>query len=84
MTNKHLQMSGALFGLPKAPKALLLQYTMVGKLNMVAIRRLLWTSSFYLDDIERCMKGTKRLRIIDWPQIPNVQPVLSGTHLTRQ
>jgi hypothetical protein len=40
MPNKHPKMSGALLGLPEAPKALLLQHTMVGKLNFVAPKRL--------------------------------------------
>jgi hypothetical protein len=39
---------------------------------------------FCLDDIEHCVKGTKRLWVLDWPQVPNVWLVLSGTNLTRQ
>jgi hypothetical protein len=46
MPNKHPQISGALLGLPKAPKALLLQHIVVGKLNMVATKRLPQTFSF--------------------------------------
>ena len=44
--NKHVQTSSKLLRLPKAPKALLLQHTMVGKLIMVATRRLLLPSNF--------------------------------------
>jgi hypothetical protein len=39
---------------------------------------------FCLDDIEHCMKGTKRPWIIDWSQIPDVWPILRSTHLTCQ
>jgi hypothetical protein len=39
---------------------------------------------FCWDDIERCVKGTKRKWIIDWPEVPDVWPVLSGTHLNRE
>jgi hypothetical protein len=39
---------------------------------------------FCPDDIERCVKGTKRSWVLDWPQVPDVWPVLSGTNLTRQ
>jgi hypothetical protein len=39
---------------------------------------------FCPNDIKRCVKGTKHSWIIDWPQIPDVWPVLSGTHLTLQ
>jgi hypothetical protein len=43
MPNRQPQRSSVMLGLPRAPKALLLQYTEVGKLNMVATRRLLQT-----------------------------------------
>jgi hypothetical protein len=46
MPNKQPQRSSALLGLPRAPKALLLQHTKVGKLNMVATRRLSQISGF--------------------------------------
>jgi hypothetical protein len=46
MPNKQPQRSSALLGLPRAPKALLLQHTEVGILNMVATRRLSRTSGF--------------------------------------
>jgi hypothetical protein len=46
MPNKQPQRSSALLGLLMAPKAFLLQYTGVGKLNMVATKRLPQTSSF--------------------------------------
>jgi hypothetical protein len=46
MPNRQPQRSSELLGLPRAPKALLLQLTRVGKLNMVATRRLLRTSGF--------------------------------------
>jgi hypothetical protein len=36
------------------------------------------------EDIEHCMKGTKRSWIINWPHVPDIWPVLSGTNLTRQ
>jgi hypothetical protein len=39
---------------------------------------------FCPDDIEHCLKGTKRSWIINWPQVPDVWLVLSGTNLTRQ
>jgi hypothetical protein len=39
---------------------------------------------FCLDDIERCVKGSKRSWVLDWPQVPDVWPVLSGTNLTYQ
>jgi hypothetical protein len=38
MPNKEAPMSSALLGLPRAPKALLLQHTGEGKLNMVGPR----------------------------------------------
>ena len=39
---------------------------------------------FCLDDIEHCVKGSKRSWVLDWPQVPDVWPVLSSTNLTRQ
>jgi hypothetical protein len=45
MPNRQPPMSSALLGLPRVPKALLFQRIGVGKLNMVAIRKLLRTSS---------------------------------------
>jgi hypothetical protein len=39
---------------------------------------------FCWDDIERCVKGSKRKWIIDWPEVPKVWPVLSGTQLNRE
>jgi hypothetical protein len=39
---------------------------------------------FCPNDIERCVKGTKCSWIIDWPHVPNVWPILSGTNLTLQ
>ena len=36
---------------------------------------------FCWDDIQRCVKGTKQIWIIDWPQVPDIWPVLSGTNL---
>jgi hypothetical protein len=39
---------------------------------------------FCPDDIERCVKGSKCSWVLDWPQVPHVWPVLSGTNLTRQ
>jgi hypothetical protein len=30
------------------------------------------------------MKGSKRSWVLDWPQVPDVWPVLSGTNLTRE
>ena len=39
---------------------------------------------FCLDDIERCVNDSKRSWVLDWPQVPNVWPILSGTNLTRQ
>jgi hypothetical protein len=46
MPNRQPPMLGALLGLARAPKEFLLQQTMVGKINMVALRRLSWTSGF--------------------------------------
>jgi hypothetical protein len=46
MPNKQPPMSGTLLGLPRAPKAVLLQHTVVGDCNMVAIRKLSRTSNF--------------------------------------
>jgi hypothetical protein len=40
MPSRQPPTSSALLGLPKAPKALLLQHIGVGELNMVATRRL--------------------------------------------
>ena len=39
---------------------------------------------FCSDDIDRCVKGTKRRWILDWPEVPEVWPVLSGTNLNRE
>jgi hypothetical protein len=39
---------------------------------------------FCPDDIERCVKGTKRSWILNWPQVPDVWPILRGTNLTRE
>jgi hypothetical protein len=46
MPNRQPPTSSALLGLPRAPKALLLQQTGVGESNMVATRRLSQTSGF--------------------------------------
>jgi hypothetical protein len=48
MPNRQAPRSSALLRLPKAPKALLLQHTSVEKFNMVATKRLSWTSGFAL------------------------------------
>jgi hypothetical protein len=48
MPNKQPPMSSARLGFQRAPKALLLQHIGVGKINMVATRRLLPTSGFAL------------------------------------
>ena len=39
---------------------------------------------FCNDDIERCVKGTKRKWIISVPEIPATWPVKKGTNLTKQ
>jgi hypothetical protein len=39
---------------------------------------------FCPDDIKRCVKGSKRSLVLDWPQVLDVWPVLSGTNLTRE
>ena len=39
---------------------------------------------FCSDDIHRCVKGSKRKWVIDWPLVPDVWPVLSGTNLSRE
>jgi hypothetical protein len=46
ISNRQPPMSGALLGLPRVPKALMLQYTVVRKLNTVATRRLSRTYGF--------------------------------------
>jgi hypothetical protein len=46
MPNRQPPRSSALLGLPRAPKALLLQHTGIEKLSMVGPRRLLRTSGF--------------------------------------
>jgi hypothetical protein len=48
MSNRQPPRSSALLGLPRAPRALLLQHIGVRKLNMVATRRLSQTSGFAL------------------------------------
>jgi hypothetical protein len=48
MPNRQPPMSSTLLRFPKVPKALLLQHTGVGKLNMVATRKLSPTSGFAL------------------------------------
>lgn len=37
---------------------------------------------FCADDINRCVKGTKKSFVIDWPSIPQTWPVKMGTNLT--
>jgi hypothetical protein len=39
---------------------------------------------FCPDDIECCVKGTKCSWILDWPHVPDVWPILSGTNLACQ
>jgi hypothetical protein len=39
---------------------------------------------FCPNDIEHCVKGSKRSWILNWSQVPNVWPVLSGTNLIRE
>ena len=39
---------------------------------------------FCSDDIHRCVKGTKRRWVLDWPEVPQVWPVLSGTNLNQE
>ena len=39
---------------------------------------------FYNDDIERCVKGTKRKWVISVPEIPATWPVKRGTNLSKQ
>ena len=39
---------------------------------------------FCPDDIARCVKGTKWRWVLDWPEVPEVWPVLSGTNLNRE
>jgi hypothetical protein len=38
----------------------------------------------YPDDIKRCVKDTEHSWVLDWPQVPDVWPVLSGTNLTHE
>jgi hypothetical protein len=37
---------------------------------------------FCPNNIERCVKGTKRSWVLDWPQVPHIWLVMSGTNLT--
>ena len=39
---------------------------------------------FCPDNIARCVKGTKRRWVLDWPEVPELWPVLSGTKLNRE
>ena len=39
---------------------------------------------FCSDDIDRCVKGTKRRWVLDWLNVLEVWPVLSGTNLNRE
>ena len=39
---------------------------------------------FCPNDIDRCVKGTKRRWVLDWPEVPEVWPILSGTNLNRE
>jgi hypothetical protein len=39
---------------------------------------------FYINDIERCVKGTKRRWVKSKPDVPNVWPVKIGTNLSRK
>ena len=39
---------------------------------------------FCWDDIQRCVKGTKQKWVIDWPQVLDIWPVLSGTNLNQE
>ena len=39
---------------------------------------------FCSDDIHRCVKGSKRKWVIDWPPVPDVWPILSGTNFSRE
>jgi hypothetical protein len=39
---------------------------------------------FCPNDIERCVKGSKCSWVLDWPQVPDVWPILSGTNLTHE
>ena len=39
---------------------------------------------FFSDDNHQCVKGTKRRWVLDWPEVPEVWPVLSGTNLNRE
>ena len=39
---------------------------------------------FYSDNIDRCVKGTKRRWVLDWLEVPKVWSVLFGTNLNRE
>ena len=39
---------------------------------------------FCPDDIIRCVKGTKQRWVLDWPEVPEIWPILSGTNLSRE
>ena len=66
MPNKQPPMLGTLLKLLRTPKALLSQYTMVGKNNMVAIGRLSQTFGF-ASMTSSAMKYTKHPWILHWP-----------------
>jgi hypothetical protein len=72
MSNRQPPRSGALLGLPRAPKVLLLQHTVVGKVNMVAAGRLSQIFGFSPMTSSAMWKGIKHPWIINWPWVPNV------------
>ena len=39
---------------------------------------------FFADDINRCVKGSKKKWVFDWPNLPKVWPVKVNTNLTRE
>jgi hypothetical protein len=39
---------------------------------------------FCLDDIKRCVSGTKKNYVLDWPTVPNTWPVKMCVNLSRE
>ena len=39
---------------------------------------------FCHDDTKRCISGTKKKYVLDWPTVPNTWPIKMGTYLSRE
>lgn len=51
------------------------------KLDYSSRREVMADFWFCPDDVERCVKGRKRKWVIDWPDVPDVSPILTGSNL---